>query len=118
MVAPGEYPGVGTPTFGVTTLMSRHLLTSLTGTPPHSASATSPEWGITARARVAIHLLTRRPRMNLVKEGAQSALLLTLVTLASACVLAPREDYYDRDHHRYYHEHAWHDCGDHDDHCR
>jgi hypothetical protein len=56
--------------------------------------------------------------MNLVKTGAQRALLLTLVTLASACVVAPREGYYDRDHHRYYHEHAWHDCGDHDDHCR
>jgi hypothetical protein len=56
--------------------------------------------------------------MNLFKTGVRNAFLLTLVTLASACVLAPREDYYDRDHHRYYHEHAWHDCGDHDDHCR
>jgi len=32
--------------------------------------------------------------------------------------VVPREGYWDRDHHRYYHEHEWHDCGDRDDHCR
>ena len=47
-------------------------------------------------------------------------LLLGLMMVASACVVAPgyREGYYDRDHHRYYHENGLHDCGDHDDHCR
>jgi len=49
--------------------------------------------------------------------------MLGLIALSSACVVAgPRdgyhEGYYDRDHHRYYHEHGWRDCGDHDEHCR
>jgi hypothetical protein len=44
--------------------------------------------------------------------------LTGLVALASACVVAePRDGYYDHDHHRYYGEHTWHDCGDHDDRC-
>jgi len=35
-------------------------------------------------------------------------------------VVPPHEGYYDRPHHRWYHDHAWHDCGDRDrdDHCR
>jgi hypothetical protein len=38
--------------------------------------------------------------------------------LSSGCVVAePREGYYDHDHHRWYHEHTWHECGDHDEHC-
>jgi hypothetical protein len=44
--------------------------------------------------------------------------LLGLIVFASACVVAPREGYWDHDHHRYYHENAWHDCGDRDEHCR
>jgi hypothetical protein len=47
------------------------------------------------------------------------------MVLSSACVVREtgyhegyREGYYDRDHHRYYHEHAWHDCVDRDEHCR
>jgi hypothetical protein len=49
----------------------------------------------------------------------KGAFLMGLITLASACVVAePRDGYYDHDHHRYYGEHTWHDCGDHDDHCR
>jgi hypothetical protein len=44
--------------------------------------------------------------------------LLGLIVFASACVVAPREGYYDNDHHRYYHENAWHDCGERDEHCR
>lgn len=44
--------------------------------------------------------------------------LITLTTL-SGCVVEPREGYYDRDHHRWYHEHRWHDCDERgrDDHC-
>ncbi len=53
---------------------------------------------------------------------AKASFLMGLMALMSACVVAPRdgyrEGYYDRDHHRYYHEHNWHECGDHDDHCR
>jgi hypothetical protein len=49
---------------------------------------------------------------------AKGLLLVGLIGLASGCVLAPAEGRYDADHHRYYHENAWHDCGDHDEHCR
>ncbi len=50
---------------------------------------------------------------------AQCSLLLGLLTLASACVVeGPREGYWDRDHARYYHEHAWHSCGAPNEYCR
>jgi len=56
------------------------------------------------------------PRVLRVLKG---SLILTLAVLASACIVAePREGYYDRDHGRFYHEHAWHDCGEHNDSCR
>ncbi len=57
--------------------------------------------------------------MKNLKRLATRGCLLGLVVFASACVVAvPREGFYDRDHHRYYHEHEWHDCGDRDEHCR
>jgi hypothetical protein len=41
--------------------------------------------------------------------------------LASGCVfereVVPRERYYDRDHHRWYHEHSWVACDNRDPHC-
>jgi hypothetical protein len=48
--------------------------------------------------------------------------MLGLISLSTACVVAePRggyhEGYYDRDHHRYYHENGWRDCGERDEHC-
>jgi hypothetical protein len=51
------------------------------------------------------------------------SLLLAIAAISAGCVVAGpgngnREGYYDRDHHRYWHESAWVDCGDHDDHCR
>jgi hypothetical protein len=49
------------------------------------------------------------------------SLLLGLLGLSlSGCVVEPRDGYYDHNHHRWYHEHHWHECGDHDwdDHCR
>jgi hypothetical protein len=54
---------------------------------------------------------------------ATTSLLLALMAVMSACVIGPRdgyrEGYYDRSHHRYYHERAWHDCGDeHNERCR
>jgi hypothetical protein len=51
---------------------------------------------------------------------AKTSVLLGLIAMMSACVVAgPREGYYDRDHHRYYHERTWHDCGAHDEaYCR
>jgi hypothetical protein len=52
--------------------------------------------------------------LSFVKGG----ILLGMIMFASACVVAPREGYYDHDQHRYYHENTWHDCVDHDEHCR
>jgi hypothetical protein len=47
---------------------------------------------------------------------------LITVTFISGCVIAPRdgyrEGYWDRDHARWYHNHAWVDCGPGDMHCR
>lgn len=57
--------------------------------------------------------------LNILRSG----ILLGLIAMSTACVVAePREEgyregYYDRDHHRYYHEHGWHDCGERDEHC-
>jgi hypothetical protein len=55
--------------------------------------------------------------------------LLGLVALSSGCVIHDggsaaareegyREGYYDREHSRYYHDHTWHDCLEHDPYCR
>lgn len=50
---------------------------------------------------------------------AQFSVLLGLVAFTSACVVTePREGYWDRDHHRYYHEHGWHDCTPEAEFCR
>jgi hypothetical protein len=49
---------------------------------------------------------------------AQLSLLLGLIGFTSACVVEPREGYWDRDHNRYYHEHGWHGCGPGDNYCR
>ncbi|HZE43804.1 MAG TPA: hypothetical protein VE058_08475 [Steroidobacteraceae bacterium] len=56
----------------------------------------------------------------------RAGIMLGLISLSTACVVAEprereegyREGYYDRDHHRYYHEHGWRDCTEHDEHCR
>jgi hypothetical protein len=56
--------------------------------------------------------------MAIPKSIARSVFLLVgFALLASACVNEPNEGYYDRDHHRWYHEHQWRDCGEHDEHC-
>jgi len=51
---------------------------------------------------------------SLIKNG----MVLAMVVMSTACIVEPRNDYYDRDHHRYYHDHGWHECGDHNDYCR
>jgi len=56
--------------------------------------------------------------MAKLRSVAHGSVAVALFMVATGCIVEPRNDYYDRDHHRYYHEHAWHDCGDHDDHCR
>ena len=50
---------------------------------------------------------------------ARGSFLLALIGLVLGCVVVPAEGYYDRDHHRYYREHTWHECrGDRDEWCR
>jgi hypothetical protein len=44
-------------------------------------------------------------------------LLLGLMLIVPGCVVEPREGYWDRDHQRWYHNHAWVACGDRDEHC-
>jgi len=45
--------------------------------------------------------------------------LYLLTSLVSGCVVTERrEGYWDRDHHRWWHNHAWVDCGPGDEHCR
>ena len=56
--------------------------------------------------------------MKSLKPIVKGSFLLALIMFASACVIAPREGYYDRDHHRYWHEHAWHECVENDQFCR
>jgi hypothetical protein len=56
--------------------------------------------------------------MSKLRVFLSSVLLGVMVMNLSACVVAePHEGYYDHDHHRWYHEHSWHDCGEHDAHC-
>jgi hypothetical protein len=55
--------------------------------------------------------------MNNSKSIVKGSFLLALIMIATGCVVAPREGYYDGGHHRYYHENAWHDCADRDEHC-
>ena len=52
------------------------------------------------------------------KRLAVTCFLLGIVSLVSGCVIAPREGYYDHEHHRYWHDHQWHECGDHEERCR
>jgi hypothetical protein len=53
------------------------------------------------------------------RRVATTSVVLGLIAFLSACVVAgPREGYYDRDHHRYWHENGWHDCAEHGEFCR
>ena len=57
--------------------------------------------------------------MKIKERVAHASFLLALIAIASGCVVAePREGYYDHDHHRYYHEHVWHECVVGDPFCR
>ena len=55
--------------------------------------------------------------MNNSKSIVKGSFLLGLIVIATGCVIAPREGYYDGEHHRYYHERTWHDCSERDEHC-
>jgi hypothetical protein len=57
--------------------------------------------------------------MSQIKRVLLAGSLIWLMASLSGCIVAPpHEGYYDRDHHRYYHEGGWHDCGEHSDFCR
>ena len=56
-------------------------------------------------------------RTTTARRFATGSFLLSLIAIAAGCVVAgPREGYWDHEHNRYWHEHAWHDCDA--DHCR
>lgn len=69
--------------------------------------------------------------MTYAQSALRGGILLGMMALVSACVIAEhgdgyrehegyREGYYDRDHHRYYHDHGWRECGERgerDEHC-
>ncbi|HTV98403.1 MAG TPA: hypothetical protein VME42_20600 [Steroidobacteraceae bacterium] len=54
--------------------------------------------------------------MKNTKRLAKRGFLLSLIVLAAACG-EPHEGFYDREHHRWYHDHQWHECVEHDVHC-
>jgi hypothetical protein len=56
--------------------------------------------------------------MSKLQMIARGSFLFGLLLMVTACVVEPREGYYDRDHARWYHEHGWRDCGHEDEHCR
>jgi hypothetical protein len=50
---------------------------------------------------------------------AKGSFILGFLMFGAGCVVAePREGYWDHDHHRWYHEHTWHECVENDAHCR
>ena len=55
------------------------------------------------------------------KRIVMGSVLLELIVLTCGCIVVPHEGYYegyyDRDHQRYYHDHAWRECAEHDEHC-
>lgn len=59
--------------------------------------------------------------MSAIRFIARGSCLISLLAFLAGCVIAPagpHEGYYDRGHHRYYHDHTWHDCHEHDSYCR
>ena len=72
--------------------------------------------------------------MRIIRAVSGCGVILSLAGLLGGCVVAPghegyqrddggyyggqpREGYYDRDHHRYWHDHRWHRCDEDDPHC-
>jgi hypothetical protein len=64
--------------------------------------------------------------MTTLRVVGRALFLMIGLTLLNGCVVEPREGYYggepregyyDREHHRWYHEHRWRDCDEHEEHC-
>ncbi len=72
--------------------------------------------GIISATLASKPVIQDRPVKN-TQRIANSIFLLGLMALVTGCLVGPREGYYDSDHHRYYHENGWHDCGERDEHC-
>jgi hypothetical protein len=53
--------------------------------------------------------------MSAIRIIARGGCLIALSVLLAGCIIAPPDGGYDRDHHRYYQDHRWHQCGDRDD---
>jgi hypothetical protein len=56
------------------------------------------------------------PTSNARRVVSGSFMLALIAFAASACVVETREGYWDRDHNRYWHDHAWVVCDP--EHCR
>jgi hypothetical protein len=64
--------------------------------------------------------------MSAIRYIARGSCLVSLIVLLAGCIIAPRDGgyregyrdgYYDAPHHRYWHDHRWHDCDRDDPHC-
>ena len=61
--------------------------------------------------------------MSVIRPIARGSCLIARIALLAGCIVAPRggsgyhEGYYDRAHHRYWHDNGWHQCGYNDSHC-
>ena len=64
-------------------------------------------------------LRSESPAMSRLKQSVllRAVSLFGLIGFGLGCVAVPSDGYYDRDHHRYYHENSWHECADRDEHC-
>ena len=60
--------------------------------------------------------------MSAIRYIARGSCLISLIVLLAGCVVVPsggyREGYYDRPHHRYWHDHRWRECHERDEYCR
>jgi hypothetical protein len=66
--------------------------------------------------------MTVSPRVGQALISLLGAMVLGSTFLAAGCVVVPadepHEGYYDREHHRWWHEHEWRECREEEEHCR